>query len=517
MSQSKRNNIIFYGILLLIVISSILGTVFAIKLHNQKQDKKEQVIEEKVTPYLTFKEVSMSDTVDVFKKYPVNPIKINFDDNDKITISGLKDKQVQNKINEKLSTLKNEKNPNGNGTCSTNFNMSNVLSIRCGLKDVVNLNLVTGDEIELEDIFNKDSDIYSILIKSNYKDLCSWNYCDIDAEEDDDYSLNIENVIAEHLQQIKNKDYRLYLYENDARIYFNDFDDFDEYSSLFIDYYDYIDEITIYDRFIDNDIYENPVSDYCEPNTCYYKLNEREDDFYSDSEYLNDKTFLYYQVTNMTNYDASYSHYKEEKDKIDLSKTTEVILQEIINNENLSIKENDYVNYRLMVEICHHSQNDYQVIYTITKKVFSREEFKKYRLDFINAKTTDEKVYSKVNMLVDKNNKISYLNDNPQKEYADFEKNLYDYIIADINNKKDESNFFYYNTCQEDDYDCKKGNDYHKLIDDASYAIDTLNGRLYMYLDMLDAHIFESRIYAFIPLDIFCDDDSSGDFLEEAD
>ena len=64
MSQSKRNNIIFYSILALVVILGILGTAFAIYKHKGNVDKNgvtNTPKEEEIKPFLTFKEVSESE------------------------------------------------------------------------------------------------------------------------------------------------------------------------------------------------------------------------------------------------------------------------------------------------------------------------------------------------------------------------------------------------------------------------------------------------------------------------
>ena len=154
MSQSKRNNIIFYSVLVLIVILSISGTVFAIYKHKENVDKKgvTNTPKEDVKPFLTFKEVSESDTIDIFKKYPINPIEINFTKG-KVKISGLKDKEIENKVNEKLSVLTVKESEFGNN-CHINTNVSNVLSISCAI-ETINVNLKTGEEITIEELYSK--------------------------------------------------------------------------------------------------------------------------------------------------------------------------------------------------------------------------------------------------------------------------------------------------------------------------------------------------------------------------
>lgn len=506
MSQSKRNNIIFYSSLCLVVILSILGTFFAIKYHNKNVNKNKVAntpIAEKIIPYLDFKEVTKSNTVDVFKKYPINPIKLNHESNNKVTISGLKNKEVQNKINEKLSVLNDEKTKNGESLCYFHFNVSNVLSISCNGEKTVNLNLVTGDEITLEDIFNKDSDIYSILVKSNYDNLCSWWGCYPEAEANDEWPSEVENKLVENLKKIKNKEYNLTLFDDSVRIEYDD--DYEDGSGTFINYYDFSDEITIYDRFIDDSIYENTVTDYCEAGSCYEKQNYSDKDMYIGYEYLNDKVYLSYQISNDTDQDALFEYRTKETIPMDIEKVSKVIKEEIIKNENLNIKGNNYIEYDITVNIYYHTANDFQVTYSVIKNEFNKENFKKYRLGFYEAKTISKKIINKINMLIDKESKISYLSDNPARDIPNFESKLYDYIINDIKTSEFD-HFSSYNTCEfSDEPDCEEKRDYHNLIKEASYAIDTVNNRLHMYEYKPGIAMAESYVAVYIPLDIFKD------------
>lgn len=508
MSQSKRNNIIFYSILAFIVVLSISGTAFAIYQHNKNVDNKQVTNtpkeEEDITPYLTFKEVSKSNTIDVFKKYPVNPIKINYKSNDKITISGLKNKEIENKINEKLSVLKGTRTENGDSLCYMHFNVSNVLSISCsGSEKAVNVNLVTGDYIELEDIFDKDTDIYSLLVKSIYDTICGWETCypESDRDYNDEYPSQVENKVVNYLERIKNKEYEITLFDNSVRLNYKD--DYEEGSGTYINYYDFSDNIAIYDRFIEDSIYENKVTDYCVANSCYEQQYFNTKTAKYQMDYLNDKAYLYYAINNNTDQEAVYGYRDKEIISINLDKVSEIVKSEIIKKENLQLKGNNYIVYNIDANIYYHTENDFQVVYFIIKKEFNKENFIKYRLGFVEAKTISEKIVTRVNMLIDKNNKITYISDNPTKEISNFENKLYDYIINDIRSS-DNSSFTGYNMCEfSNDDNCEENKDYHNLIKEASYAIDTVNNRLYMYEWKPGVAVVESYVSAFIPLDIF--------------
>ena len=312
MSQSKRNNIIFYSVLVLIVILSISGTAFAIYKHKGNVDKNgvTNTPKEDVKPFLTFKEVSKSDTIDIFKKYPINPIEINFTKG-KVKISGLKDKEIENKVNEKLSVLTVKESEFGNN-CHINTNVSNVLSISCAI-ETINVNLKTGEEITIEELFNKDSDIYSFIVKSSYNSTCMWGICSPE-DNDDEFDNNIENTIAENLQKIKNNDYILSVNTKNAILTYESKED--EFSGIYLEYYDFFNDITIYDRYLDNSIYEKNITDYCEPNNCadkIYELLEKDNNGYADAgHFINDKTYVNFRINNQNNIDPDYNYISKE-------------------------------------------------------------------------------------------------------------------------------------------------------------------------------------------------------------
>ena len=444
MSQSKRNNIIFYSVLVLIVILSISGTVFAIYKHKENVDKKgvTNTPKEDVKPFLTFKEVSESDTIDIFKKYPINPIEINF-----------------------------------------------TKGISCAI-ETINVNLKTGEEITIEELFNKDSDIYSFIVKSSYNSTCMWGICSPE-DNDSEYDNNIENTIAENLQKIKNNDYILSVNTKNVVLTYESKED--EFSGIYLEYYDFFNDITIYDRYLDNSIYEKNITDYCEPNN------------YADAgHFINDKTYVNFRINNQNNIDPDYNYISKEITELNLKDYINLLEKEILKKEKLDTEGNNYAYIYINADIYYHTANDYQVYYQINKKEYKKEDFIKYHLGFNEAKEINTKTINAVNMLIDKNKKISYLSDNPTKNIPNFETKLYEYIMQEL--KKDDNDFSSYDTCYfSEDEKCEEKRDYHNLIKEASFAIDKVNNKLHMYEEKPGMYEPVSFVSTRISLDVFND------------
>lgn len=515
MSNSKKGDISFYIILALIIILSVAGTIYAIKRHNNVD--KSPVIntpkeEEEVLPYLTFKEVPSSSTVDIFKKYPINSLKINYS-NDTVSISGLKDKEVETKINKKLATLDAKKNEYDNRNCYVNFNMSNVLSISCK-EETINVNLIDGEDLKIEEIFNKDTDISSIILKGIYDTYCSWNGCTYNEEyATEDYYNEIDEDIVEKMQNIKNNNYKIKLYENSLNILYPQESDTYDNLDTSIQFSDFIDSITIYDRFLKDDIYETKVTDYCTPNSCYYKINKNEeDDVYYIKEFLNSKTFLNYRIYNSTRIDILSNDKLSENVELNLEEFNKKIKDEIIKKENLNTKGNNYTNLDIYVDIYYHTSKDYQILYSITSQEFTKEDFAKNRLEsmYTNYNCIKEKRIDKINMLVDTNNNVTYLDNNPANKYRLFETRLYNHILKSLEDEANDA-FTYYNDCDiADNYEeCISKRDYHDLIKEASYAIDEEKNILYMYEEKPGIGMAESYVNAGVSLDIFKEETSN--------
>ena len=95
-------------------------------------------------------------------------------------ISGLKNKDIETKVNnsirEKIYSSLKEYSDIEYMSFYTNANFSNVLSIicTCGLKDdwkeiYLNYELINGEELKLDDLLSKNTDIYTVVRKAFYR------------------------------------------------------------------------------------------------------------------------------------------------------------------------------------------------------------------------------------------------------------------------------------------------------------------------------------------------------------
>lgn len=157
--------------------------------------------------YFSMNYIDKNHTVDIYKKYFVNPIEYNNNH-----ISGLKDEYVEIKVNNLLSTLSSDTN------CEVTFNYSNVFAVSCDKYSKV-IDLTTGELLELKDIFRANYNISTFTTKDNY----TWG---------------IANT---------------YFWINDGKV-----------KNYALD--KYLNNVTVFDKYItEKSIYKNPITDYIYP------------------------------------------------------------------------------------------------------------------------------------------------------------------------------------------------------------------------------------------------------------
>lgn len=109
-------------------------------------------------------------------------------------ISGLKNKDIETKVNnsirEKIYSSLKEYSDIEYMSFYTNANFSNVLSIicTCGLKDdwkeiYLNYELINGEELKLDDLLSKNTDIYTVVRKAFYRAAAGSAVMNEDIEE----------------------------------------------------------------------------------------------------------------------------------------------------------------------------------------------------------------------------------------------------------------------------------------------------------------------------------------------
>ena len=225
-----------------------------------------------------------------------------------IKISGLKNKEIENKINkeieevalnfykEKIKDLNEVVNVSIDTYCIANF--ANTLSIRTyyfasksdGSEDFyqetknLSYNLVTGEKIILDDLFTSDAPVENILRKSAYYSIVQYNVEDSLTGEFvvREYG-DIEDEVAEFINLYKKGNITEFAYT--PRYIYIRYKNFD----ISIDMKEYYEYIAIYNRFTTSEsIYESNDIGYKNMYTLssryrdvhYYENYQKEDNYY---------------------------------------------------------------------------------------------------------------------------------------------------------------------------------------------------------------------------------------------
>lgn len=512
MSQQKKANIIFGVILIFIVLLSVSLTIYLIIRHNQSVDKDEVTnTEVPIEPYLEFSSVSKKDTIDIYQEYPVNPIDINLVGT--VSITGLKDKEIEDKVNSILSELDALENEDDYG-CYVNFNVSNVLSITCE-EEVRNIDLTTGEEIKFEELFNQDTNMDALIRREAYQYACYTGNCIADIDYGDDYENQAENEMIAFLQDYKNGNITFGIGYTSFNIYRNQEFEWFYFSS----YGTYYEDLTIYDRFLtEEDIYEEDITTSCLPQTCELIVNYSDsEDYYQTGEFLNNTNYLEFYIYNSSDFNLAYDEF--EKYPFLMDEIGEKVKRRLI--EELDLEHIDhYKNMRLNVTIYNNELNGYQLEYNLTSEILDGDHFYASILgDELATKIDEESIY-KTDLVMDTSGNLSFLENDPTQLFANFEEVLYQYIIDDLAKAEEEQNYvsdfsnYDVGSCEgsEDFNACYKNRDFHQLIKEANYAIDPINERIHMYQHKPGIGMAASYVSTFLPFSLFSNEEDSANY-----
>ena len=168
-------------ILLVIFLIAVLGLEVYFAFFNNEKKK-----EEKNTNEIEEKEKDTEHLVDIYTGYNNDNLTITKDqlgnNIECIIISGLKDKKVEeivnNKIKEKVNALKDKIPSDESLNCFVYSNFENTLSITIETTfngyytiGALNFDLTTGNEIKIEDVVNDTDALRIELLASTYEDL----------------------------------------------------------------------------------------------------------------------------------------------------------------------------------------------------------------------------------------------------------------------------------------------------------------------------------------------------------
>ena len=221
--QNKGNKkfIIFY---IVFVVILICATILAIYFTIQNMEKQEEIKQEE-NPITNVNEVvtetPKKEAED--KKYAITSYQETYDENaikiiqyydangtvttnredlspsdewiNFIQIDGLKNKSIQNNINERLKNAAYSLYKSNMGVSTYVFaNFCNILSVEISGFDnniTLNIDLATGNDIKLEDLFLSSAPINSYLANALYKTL-AWE--DSNTNSEDEYDLDMSKV-----------------------------------------------------------------------------------------------------------------------------------------------------------------------------------------------------------------------------------------------------------------------------------------------------------------------------------
>ncbi len=336
-------------------------------------------------------------TIDLYGTFDENDITfeklsktVNSGENIQIPqIKGLKDKQIENKINQdiekridkKLKEIKDNGGQkitdkyNDNEKCYRGF--SNVWSYKYTIiyyledkkeeeKIYFNYELVNGEKLNFEDLFTTNADIISIIRRAFYRTMSENSTEDIgniyfDKEKNiwmiqlNKYDYEIEdnvNVYEEYTPSINeydiNKKINNFINSEKQEFYFtpsrlyigNDYD--------CIEFKDIANEVVIYDKYLtDENLYENNNIGNKKLWTCATVGIYQYDNTYQEYGFAEDN--LFYEIRMLPDYDAdSYYPFKDAIEKIN-EKAIEPIKSKLEEYKKIA-KENKDKFYLLLLE-----------------------------------------------------------------------------------------------------------------------------------------------------------------------
>ena len=320
-NKTKVVIIIVFTIIAILITGGLLVYKYINRNNEDKANTNEILAPNKQSEDLKhlsdFKDMYSINPIEItYKEYTKGKIKDDGIEHDKIDIdyvqiSGLKDKELQKRINDEIKEMVFEGSDKINSkqrywaTAEVCGNFSNILSISI-TKDLIeigkeennyqsdglNYNLATGEKIKFLDLFASNTPMNSILYDIAYEKL-AWDV-DINldmSEEELDKATNMDNrdtsEYEDKLLQVINNYKKL---DKDSIVFtvsptgvWADMDidgNTKELESYGINFYEYKDYIIAYKKFLTNkDIYENKVkynyyvfNDYYDYTPLYYKL-----------------------------------------------------------------------------------------------------------------------------------------------------------------------------------------------------------------------------------------------------
>ena len=358
-----RTKVLIIVIVLCILLTTVL-TILKIKSINENKNKGEEKIQEKVEDAFVTEETTKKKAEDAIylcesfeETYNKNDLEIktvNEGDNPEdysarkytrisyVQISGLKDTNIQNKINNEIKELAHSMiKENSTGADSLNVsvkaNYSNVLSLEFDKMSTkytkndevetidnkikgLNYNLVTGEKLHLEDLFVSSAPIAAIVSDAAYNAL-AWdtNISFNMSEEELDKNINMdrrdtsnyEDELLAIVNKYKNKKDNIEFCFTETKLFIYDLvsDKLISSGRMSLNLMDYIQYLTIFKKYASSDIYTS--NDIGMKNIYVYTtplcsfLSSKEDLKYITYGKLTSNLFIDAQSTNLNLYNVN--------------------------------------------------------------------------------------------------------------------------------------------------------------------------------------------------------------------
>lgn len=313
-------------VFVIIVMAIVVGTVYYFVMQNNEKNNntpKDNIVEK--VKEIAKEEDTKYSTVDLDGTYYTNPLKCekkteknsNLDGKELeyVEIDGLKDKKLQEEINQKIRDDINEfvqtilkKNPevvSFETSAVAEGNFANIISIEYILTienkgsnykyytKGINYNLVNGEKLKIEDVLGPKSKISNILLEKLYNSIAQ-SYVDFnegtgDCVQSED-SSNIEEDIYKIVSDFqRGKDINFFVCPSTLYIADEDF-----ITNAEITFQDISDNVIIYDRFnVKTNLYDGkyekvgPFNNLVTELFVTYKVLEHEENYYIDVSLVN--------------------------------------------------------------------------------------------------------------------------------------------------------------------------------------------------------------------------------------
>lgn len=283
--EANKKFIIKYVVFIIIIVLITVGAIF-FSINKMTEDIQKTEIEtmditkptSKDSKYAidSYAETYNENSLNI-KYYAGNdqPVENTYGGEEYAQIEGLLDKDIQNNINKRLKeTAKKLKEGNRRTFSQVTANFSNILSVNIYNEDykreTINIDLSTGNDIELKDVFVSSAPLNSLIMEGVYRSL-AWDKL-FENYEKNEGSIDMNKVDTSQYEDIalkvvnnfkaKENDVQFYITTEGVTIYGitdqNMFLSDDENPSISVDFLGHREDVAIYKRFLSNkSIYEN--------------------------------------------------------------------------------------------------------------------------------------------------------------------------------------------------------------------------------------------------------------------